>query len=212
MNLLIIYTFFRQIHNRLGTNGFINNNIKNKVYDHSVKTYDHVTQGQTSFHYKEGETAMSRLRELTLSGEEVHVPSSTQSVHSCQPRLVDDYKLHLTSMLGMALFLHSRSMIMAMIIFTGEGAYARVFLATCLKTQRPVAVKVVDKGKLNRTQESCVRRELSNQARLWHHNIVPLQAIYESKKYIYIVLEYCAAGTLEDMLSLRRKLTEEESR
>lgn len=39
-----------------------------------------------------------------------------------------------------------------------------------------------------------------------------LQAIYESKKHIYIVLEYCAAGTLEDMLSLRRKLTEEESR
>ena len=56
----------------------------------------------------------------------------------------------------------------------GEGAYARVFLATCLKTSRPVAIKVVDKEKLNPTQESCVRRELTNQSRLWHHNVVPL--------------------------------------
>jgi serine/threonine protein kinase len=58
---------------------------------------------------------------------------------------------------------------------TGEGAYARVFLATCLKTRRPVAVKVVNKYALNASQEACVRRELSNQARLWHPNVVPLQ-------------------------------------
>ena len=49
-----------------------------------------------------------------------------------------------------------------------------MFLATCLKSGRPVAVKVVDKNALNDTQEACVRRELSNQARLWHHNVVPL--------------------------------------
>jgi len=184
-----------QVHNQLGTNGFINNNIKSKVYDHSVKTYEHVTQSHSGFRHKD--SAMDRLRELTLSGEDVHVSTSDSPAkllsQSCQPRLVDDYRLHLDSMLG-------------------EGAYARVFLATCLKTRRPVAVKVVHKYALNATQEACVRRELSNQARLWHPNVVPLQAIYESKKHIYIVLEYCAAGTLEDMLSLRRKLTEEESR
>ena len=105
----------RQVHNRHGTNGFINNNIKNKVYDHSVKTYEYVT-GSKTHRYKDGDTAMSRLRELTLSGEEVHVSTSSSSSgggggspssghrhsHSCQatPRLVDDYRLHLDSLLG----------------------------------------------------------------------------------------------------------------
>lgn len=95
----------RQVHNHLGTNGFINNNIKSKVYDHSVKTYEHVTGRKTPYRQRDGDTAMDRLRELTLSGEEVHVstPGTNSQNHatlSCQPRLVDDYKLHLDSQLG----------------------------------------------------------------------------------------------------------------
>jgi hypothetical protein len=100
------------VHNHRGTNGFINNNIKSKVYDHSVKTYEQVTKTHSGFRFRDSDTAMGRLREMTLSGEEVHVPAgsgaSTASKlpsHSCQPRLVDDYRLHLDSLLGTALSL-----------------------------------------------------------------------------------------------------------
>jgi hypothetical protein len=89
------------VHNRHGTNGFINNNIKSKVFAHSVKTYEQATKSQAG-----GAMSLRQLRALTLSGEEVHVSGAGsggggRNTHSaCQPRLVDDYRLHLDSLLG----------------------------------------------------------------------------------------------------------------
>ena len=95
MKVFTIMLMIRQVHNRHGTNGFINKNIKSKAYDHTVKTYEHVTKQPGKI------SAMSRLREMTLNGEVPSHPLSPSTVPStCQPKLVDDYRMHLDSPLG----------------------------------------------------------------------------------------------------------------
>eukprot|EP00602_Paraphysomonas_sp_CaronLab_P005164 CAMPEP_0185035928 /NCGR_PEP_ID=MMETSP1103-20130426/28093_1 /TAXON_ID=36769 /ORGANISM="Paraphysomonas bandaiensis, Strain Caron Lab Isolate" /LENGTH=725 /DNA_ID=CAMNT_0027573233 /DNA_START=324 /DNA_END=2501 /DNA_ORIENTATION=- len=95
----------------------------------------------------------------------------------------------------------------------GEGSYAVVILATCKETGTYVAVKVISKSKGGSPEEEArFQREIDHQSRLWHHNVVAVRDVYESSESVYMVLDYCPGGTLEQMLQLRRRLDEEETR
>lgn len=95
----------------------------------------------------------------------------------------------------------------------GEGSFARVMLATNRQNNTFVAVKIINKTAHNSVEEEIrFRNEIDNQSRLWHHNICTIIDVYESLNHIYIVLDYCPGGTLDQMLELRRRLDEEETR
>ena len=79
-----------------------------------------------------------------------------------------------------------------------------------------VAVKVIRKSLL--PELATAVREIENHSKVSNgrgrgtggETIVSLQDTYESSEFYYMMLEWCDGGTLEDMLQLRRKLTEEE--
>ena len=109
-------------------------------------------------------------------------------------RFVDKYRLHVDKIMG-------------------EGSYAKVVLATNKQSDTFVAVKIINKSDHNSKEEEVrFRNEIDNQSRLWHHNICSVLDVYESPNRIYIVLDYCPGGTLEQILELRRRLDEEETR
>ncbi|PRQ34748.1 putative protein kinase CAMK-CAMKL-CHK1 family [Rosa chinensis] len=79
----------------------------------------------------------------------------------------------------------------------GCGAFAKVYHARNVFTGQSVAVKVINKKKLNGTSlVSNVKREISIMRRLRHPNIVKLYEVMASKSKIYFILEFVKGGEL----------------
>lgn len=95
----------------------------------------------------------------------------------------------------------------------GEGAFAKVKLATHIITKEKVAIKIIDKSKLLKDDFDIkrVKKEISILKRLRHKNIIQLYEILESKHYLYIVMEYCEGRELFDYIVKKRKLSEKEA-
>ncbi|KAK9940957.1 hypothetical protein M0R45_017589 [Rubus argutus] len=79
----------------------------------------------------------------------------------------------------------------------GCGAFAKVYHARNVFTGQSVAIKVINKKKLNGTNlVSNVKREISIMRRLRHPNIVKLYEVLASKTKIYVVMEFVKGGEL----------------
>ena len=74
----------------------------------------------------------------------------------------------------------------------GEGAFAKVKVATQIHTGEKTAIKILDKSKLLEDEKDVIRfkKEINILKRLHHKNIIQLYEIMESKKSLYIVMEY----------------------
>jgi serine/threonine protein kinase len=95
----------------------------------------------------------------------------------------------------------------------GEGAYASVFAAVHKPTGRQVALKRINKRYVfSEAEAASVQREIENQQRLVDQHVIRLYEIYDTPDHIYLVLERARFGTLEELLFVRRRLTELESK
>lgn len=93
----------------------------------------------------------------------------------------------------------------------GEGGFGKVRLATHLRTNQKVAIKMMNKQKLGQDLQR-VRIEVEALKVLQHDNIAKMLQIIETDTDIYLVLEYCSGGELFDYLISKRRLTETEVR
>lgn len=93
----------------------------------------------------------------------------------------------------------------------GEGGFGKVKLATHLKTNQKVAIKMMNKEKLGKDLQR-VRIEIEALKVLQHDNIAKLLQVIETKTDIYLILEYCSGGELFDYLISKKRLTESEVR
>jgi hypothetical protein len=73
----------------------------------------------------------------------------------------------------------------------GEGAFAKVRLATSESTGHAVAVKIIKRKKLNQRTEELLQREVKHHERLRHANIVRLRCSIMTPTKYYLVMEYC---------------------
>ncbi|KAI4459154.1 serine/threonine-protein kinase plk [Holotrichia oblita] len=88
----------------------------------------------------------------------------------------------------------------------GKGGFASVYRAKCLKTGAEVAIKMIDKKLMQAAgMVSRVRQEVSIHYRLKHPSILELYTFFEDQNYVYLVLELCHNGELQQYL---RKHTE----
>ncbi|KAL1541042.1 CBL-interacting serine/threonine-protein kinase 11 [Salvia divinorum] len=80
----------------------------------------------------------------------------------------------------------------------GCGAFAKVYHARDVATGRSVAIKVINKSRLNNnvTLMNNIKREISIMSRLRHPNIVKLYEVLATKSKIFIVLEFVKGGEL----------------
>ncbi|KAM4045663.1 serine/threonine-protein kinase SIK1 isoform 2-T2 [Anomaloglossus baeobatrachus] len=94
----------------------------------------------------------------------------------------------------------------------GKGNFAVVKLARHRVTNTQVAIKIIDKTRLDLVNLEKIYREVQIMKRLRHPNIIRLYQVMETKDMIYIVTEYARNGELFDYLTIRGRLSEEEAR
>lgn len=95
----------------------------------------------------------------------------------------------------------------------GCGAFAKVYHARNIENGQSVAVKVINKKKINAIGLSGnVKREISIMSRLCHPNIVRLHEVLATKTKIYFIMEFAKGGELFAKISSRGRFSEDLSR
>ena len=93
----------------------------------------------------------------------------------------------------------------------GEGAFAKVKLGKHIQTGEKVAIKILNKEMIYNFDIKKVKKEINILQRLKHKNIIQLYEIMETKKNLYIVMEYCEGKELFEYIVERKHLTEREA-
>nr|CAD2163520.1 unnamed protein product [Meloidogyne enterolobii] len=94
----------------------------------------------------------------------------------------------------------------------GKGNYAVVKLAKHRITKTEVAIKIVDKRRLDANNLAKIYREIEVLKRLRHPHIVRLYQVMETNNMLYLVTEYAPNGEIFDLISKQHRLTEENAR
>jgi len=95
----------------------------------------------------------------------------------------------------------------------GEGAFGKVKLGTHIHTGEKVAIKILDKKKMQEDPDdiSRVQSEIAILKKMKHKNIIQLYEIMESTRNIYLIVEYCEEKELFDYINDKGRLSEAEA-
>ena len=94
----------------------------------------------------------------------------------------------------------------------GKGNFGKVLLGLSKKTGGKVAIKIINKIKMNKFYNSeQIKREINVIKELDHLNIVKIYKIENTLKKYKIIMEYCENGELYEYIVEKRRLKEEES-
>ncbi|XP_050358375.1 serine/threonine-protein kinase par-1 isoform X1 [Nymphalis io] len=93
----------------------------------------------------------------------------------------------------------------------GTGNFAIVKLATHSITKSKVAIKIIDKSRLDEDNLKKTFREIAIMKRLQHPHIVRLYQVMESSHTLYLVTEYAPNGEIFDHLVSKGRMPESEA-
>ncbi|XP_011404771.1 PREDICTED: serine/threonine-protein kinase SIK3-like [Amphimedon queenslandica] len=94
----------------------------------------------------------------------------------------------------------------------GRGNFAIVKLATHTVSKMKVAIKIIDKSRLDKENLKKVQREVEIMKQLDHPHIIKLYQVMNTTQWLYLVTEYASGGEIFDYLIQHRKMTESEAR
>ena len=95
----------------------------------------------------------------------------------------------------------------------GEGTFGKVKRAVNTETGKIVAIKVLDKDKIQKqNMGSQVKKEISIMKLVHHVHVVKLIEVLASRTKIFIVLELVVGGELFDKIVNERKFNETQAR
>ena len=94
----------------------------------------------------------------------------------------------------------------------GNGKFGLVKLGVNKQTKEKVAIKIMNKNKMDSSDVELMRTEIEVLKICQHPNIIRLYDIFENIDYIYIIMEYCPGGDLFSYLENRNfKVSEERA-
>ncbi|XP_042187965.1 serine/threonine-protein kinase NIM1-like [Callorhinchus milii] len=94
----------------------------------------------------------------------------------------------------------------------GSGNFSQVKLGIHVLTKEKVAIKILDKSKLDQKTERLLSREIASMERLHHPHIIRLYEVIETLTRLHLVLEYAAGGELFTSVSTEGPLPEDLAR
>ena len=97
--------------------------------------------------------------------------------------------------------------------FLEEGSYSKIYLAKSLYTNEQVVIKTINKSSLQKELDDLLllTKQIETLKILKHRNIITLYEIYESRKYLYLITEYCPGKNLIEKLMRKKRFSEEEA-
>lgn len=94
----------------------------------------------------------------------------------------------------------------------GQGTFGKVREGTHLLTQEKVAIKILEKEKINDQADiNRVMREIQILKIVRHPNIVQLYEIIETSKQLFLIMEYAPGGELFDHIVKKKRLQDGEA-
>ena len=94
-----------------------------------------------------------------------------------------------------------------------EGDNSKIYLAKSTYTGNEVAIKAISKEEFQKDIEdlTLISNQIESLKILKHKNIISLYEIYESPKYIYLVMEFSPKKNLIEKIILKKRLSENET-
>ena len=93
----------------------------------------------------------------------------------------------------------------------GQGGFGIVQKCYHKDTKALRAVKIMRKDKINKSEQVRLRYEIDILKNLDHPNILRLYEVFEDKRNIYLVTEYCNGGELFDEIVKRHRFEEKDA-
>jgi len=94
----------------------------------------------------------------------------------------------------------------------GSGNFAKVKLGYHCLAKEKVAIKILDKNKLDEKTQKMLTREISCMERLQHPNLIRMFEVLETVDNLYMILEYASCGELFQKIVNQGKFSESISR
>ncbi len=95
----------------------------------------------------------------------------------------------------------------------GEGSFGKVFEGFENTTKQIVAIKKVDFKTLESDDylKKAIHKEIEILSKFKHPNVVELYEVLNSKRSLYIIMDYCKDGDLKKYLKEKKKINEGEA-
>ncbi|CAL1615656.1 unnamed protein product [Knipowitschia caucasica] len=90
----------------------------------------------------------------------------------------------------------------------GSGNFSHVKLGIHALTKDKVAIKILDKTKLDQKTQRLLSREISSMEKLHHSNIIRLYEVVETLTRLHLVMEYAGGGELYTKITTEGKLSD----